>query len=87
MDSERNVRKIIIETIEDSLGIRFNEDVNFQYSLLDPRVGMKPRDLLTVFFSLQNKFDIEFDKNDIVNQRFDFLENIVKSVCEKCDRL
>lgn len=52
-------------------------------SLLDPEIGLVPRDLLVIFFEMQTLCGIEFDENDVIKKRFDFFTNIVDSICEK----
>lgn len=82
---ESTLKERIIDVIEKELNIHFTDNVDFQYSLLDPRVGLKPRDLLVIFFALQENFHITFSEKDIVEKRFDFLDNIVASVQEKLE--
>jgi len=55
--------------------------------LLDPRIGLKPRDLLVIFFGLQSAFHITFNDKDILERRFDFLDNIVAAVQEKVENV
>lgn len=82
---ENSLREKIINIIETELNIKFTDEVDYQYSLLDPRIGLKPRDLLVIFFSLQSAFHITFSDKDILERRFDFLENIVDAVQEKVE--
>ncbi len=82
---ESTLKERIIDVIEKELNIHFTDNVNYQYSLLDPRIGLKPRDLLVIFFTLQEAFHITFSEKDIVEKRFDFLDNIVASVQEKLE--
>ena len=60
-------------------GIKINEGI----SLLDPRNGLLPRDLLRLFFEIQEEFDVDFDEKDIITRRFDYIDNIVNSVLDK----
>ena len=86
MEDANNSRKEeIVNIIETELNIKFTDEVDYQYSLLDPRIGLKPRDLLVIFFSLQSAFHITFSDKDILERRFDFLENIVVAVQEKVE--
>lgn len=82
---ESTLKERIIDVIEKELNIHFTDNVDYQYSLLDPRIGLKPRDLLVIFFTLQEAFHITFSEKDIVERRFDFLDNIVASVQEKLE--
>ena len=77
----------IINIIETELNIKFTDEVDYQYSLLDPRIGLKPRDLLVIFFGLQSAFHITFNDKDILERRFDFLDNIVAAVQEKVENV
>ena len=82
---EKSLREKIIDIIERELNIKFTNEVDYQYSLLDPRIGLKPRDLLVIFFSLQTAFNITFNDKDILESRFDYLENIVSAVQKKLE--
>lgn len=82
---ESTLKERIIDVIEKELNIHFTDNVDYQYSLLDPRIGLKPRDLLVIFFTLQEAFHITFSEKDIVEKRFDFLDNIIASVQEKLE--
>lgn len=52
-------------------------------SMLDPSIGMMPRDLLTLFFELQECFEIKFEEKDILEKRFDCYSDIVSLIEEK----
>jgi len=56
----------------ESTGIHIDETI----SLLDPRNGLMPRDLIVLFFELQKHYKI-------IANRFDYLDNIVKAVEDK----
>lgn len=60
-------------------GIHIDETI----SLLDPRNGLMPRDLIVLFFELQKHYKIKFVEQDIIANRFDYLDNIVKAVEDK----
>lgn len=79
------LRREIIELIEEKIGI--DEKILIEYSgehsLFEPLIGMKPRDLLTIFFEIQGKYRIDFVEHDILERRFDFLTNIVDAIVEK----
>ena len=53
------------------------------YSLLHPKVGLEPRDLIAIFFEIQNAFNIKFEEKDIMENRFDYYNNIIDIVEEK----
>lgn len=82
---ENTLKEKIINIIEKELNIHFADNVDYQYSLLDPRIGLKPRDLMVIFFSLQEAFHIRFSEKDILEKRFDFLDNIIAAVEEKLE--
>lgn len=65
---ESTLKERIVDVIEKELNIHFTDNVDYQYSLLDPRVGLKPRDLLVIFFALQENFHITFSEKDIVEK-------------------
>lgn len=56
-------------------------------SLLNPEVGLEPRDLIYLFFELQKEFGIRFKEEDILERKFHMLNNIKQAVYEKlCDK-
>ena len=63
----------------ESTGIHIDETI----SLLDPRNGLMPRYLIVLFFELQKHYKIKFVEQDIIANRFDYLDNIVKAVEDK----
>jgi acyl carrier protein len=81
----REIRDEIIELISDKVGI--DKDRLYHYgkdkSLLDASIGLQPRDMLTLFFDLQRKYRISFAESDIIEKRFDFLDNIVDAIIDK----
>ena len=62
---ENSLREKIINIIETELNIKFTDEVDYQYSLLDPRIGLKPRDLLVIFFGLHLMIKIYW-KEDLI---------------------
>jgi len=48
--------------------------------LLDPEGGMQSRDLLMLVMSLQEKYNVTFQENVILENRLDFIDNIVMCV-------
>jgi len=55
-------------------------EVDEELSLLDPRNGLMPRDLVLLFFALEEKYNVQFEENDIIDGRFDYLDHIADSV-------
>ena len=52
-------------------------------SLLDPTIGMLPRDLFTLFFDLQKKYGIKFVESDVIDNRFDYFDELTEIVYQK----
>lgn len=79
------VKNEIIDIIEMKIGIEKEMILSYgaEYSLFDPLIGMKPRDLLTLFFEIQKIYNINFQEEDILNRRFDSLNGIVEAVVAK----
>ena len=81
----KNIRDEIIELISSRMGIEQQRLYNYgkEKSLLDVDIGLQPRDLVTLFFELQKKYEVAFEEKDIIERRFDFLDNIVDAIAEK----
>lgn len=56
-------------------------------SLLDPAIGMLPRDLFTLFFDLQNKYGIKFVESDVLDKRFDYFDELTEIVYQKINEI
>lgn len=83
---ENSLREKIINIIETELNIKFTDEVDYQYSLLDPRIGLKPRDLLVIFLGYKVHFILHlmikiYWKEDLI------LDNIVAAVQEKVENV
>ena len=83
--NREEIKNEVIRIINDTVNVNLANFSNQQLeqSLFDLEVGLLPRDLLEIFFQLQNAFEINFDESDIINSRFDVLENIVECIYVK----
>lgn len=72
----------VIRDVTEILKNKFNVQVEeIEYiSLLDPAIGMLPRDLFTLFFDLQNKYGIKFVESDVLDKRFDYFDELTEIV-------
>lgn len=59
----------------ESTGIHIDETI----SLLDPRNGLMPRDLIVLFFELQKHYKIKFVEQDIIANRFDYFNDTIRN--------
>lgn len=76
------IKTWIKEYIESTIHITVNEEI----SLLDPRNGLLPRDLLQLYFVIEKHFEIKFEERNILDERFDYLGNMVAAVYEKLEK-
>lgn len=76
---KEEIKYWIEQFVMDNMGMHIDEKI----SLLDSRNGLMPRDLMVLFFELQNYYKIGFVEQDVIVRRFDYLDNIVSSVEEK----
>lgn len=83
--NRKDIETQLKNIIKDKMNIELDQlKVDYMTnSLLDPEIGLVPRDLLVIFFEMQILYGIEFDENDVIKKRFDFFSNIVDSICEK----
>lgn len=79
------MKEEVINTIVEKIGVE--KETLYRYgsdrSLFDISIGLKSRDLLALFFELQRKYDIIFEEKDILEKRFDYLDNMVEAIIEK----
>lgn len=84
---KREIKNKIFEIITSKLKIKINDAELSQYSLLDPRIGLLPRDLIMLFFELQKEFQISFEEKDIMEKRFDYLDTMIDIIAEKFEKV
>lgn len=79
------LKQEIIDLIAEKMGTdkKRLEKYASENSLMDEKIGLQPRDLLTLFFLLQQRYKVKFEENDIINKRFDYLENIAEAILQK----
>ena len=82
MNKAEIVEKITV-LLKSKFGVQSKEIGHI--SLLDPSIGMMPRDLFTLFFDLQNYFDINFVESDVLNKRFDYFDELTEIVYQKLE--
>lgn len=71
----------VIVLLKSKFGVQ-SEEIG-HISLLDPSIGMMPRDLFTLFFDLQNKYGIKFVESDVLDKRFDYFDELTEIVYQK----
>lgn len=71
----------IMELLKNKFGVQVEKLGHI--SLLDPSIGMFPRDLFTLFFDLQNKYGIKFAESDVLDKRFDYFDELIEIVYQK----
>lgn len=77
------ITKKVVAYIKEKFSLELGENIIKEYSLLDPRIGLTPRDLLVLFMDMQKIYDIRFVEEDIIENRFDYLDNIVYAIEKK----
>lgn len=75
--------KKVVAYIKEKFSLELGENIIKEYSLIDPRIGLTPRDLLVLFMDMQKIYDIRFVEEDIIENRFDYLDNIVYAIEKK----
>lgn len=81
----KKIRDEVIGIISGKIGIDQQKLYSYgkEKSLLDASIGLQPRDLLTLFFELQRKYEVVFEEKDIIEKRFDYLDNMVNAIMNK----
>ena len=67
--SREEIKNKVIRIIDDTVNVNLDSFSNQQLerSLFDLEIGLLPRDLLEIFFELQNVYNITFFKINIKN--------------------
>lgn len=78
---KNKVKNFIIQYTKDVIGIELSQEMkDSQKSLLEPEGGMQSRDLLMLVMSVQEKYNVTFKEEAILENRLDFIDNIVTCV-------
>lgn len=78
---KNEVKNFIIQYTKDVIGIELSQEMkDSQKSLLEPEGGMQSRDLLMLVMSVQKKYNVTFKEEAILENRLDFIDNIVTCV-------
>lgn len=81
---KEEVKDFIIQYIRDVIGIELSQEIrDSKNSLLDPEGGIQSRDLLMLVMNLQEKYNVTFQEDIILENRLDFIDNIVLCVIGK----
>ncbi len=78
---KETIKQWIKQYIESTVHIAIDE----KKSLLDPGNGLLPRDLLQLYFAIEKHFEVKFEERNILDERFDYLDNMVAAVYEKLE--
>ena len=82
--NKEEVKDFIIQYIRDGIGIELPPEIkDSQNSLLDPEGGIQSRDLLVLVMNLQEKYNVTFREDVILENRLDYIDNIVLCVIGK----
>lgn len=81
MDKEA-IKEWIKQYIESTIHLTISEEI----SLLDLGNGLLPRDLLQLYFAVEKYFGIKFEERNVLDERFDYLDNMVGAVYEKLEK-
>lgn len=80
---EKEAIKVWIKQyIENTIHITINEKM----SLFNPGNGLLPRDLLQLYYAMEKHFGIKFEERNILDERFDYLDNMAAAVYEKIEK-
>jgi peptide maturation system acyl carrier-related protein len=87
--NKENQQGQIEERLKNIFKSRFDKDMDkYNESILDKEllgfdIGMKPRDLLYLFFDIEKEFDIKIPEKDIVEKKFNSFNNITAVIREQ----
>lgn len=74
---KNEIKKEIIDFIENKIDVKLPEQIlESQDSLLNPRYGIEPRDLLMIVLELEKKFSIAICEKDVTENRLDYIGNL-----------
>lgn len=76
--NKNEIKNYIIQYTKDVIGIELSQEIkDSQRSLLEPEGGIQSRDLLMLVISVQKRYNVTFEEKTILENRLDFIDNIV----------
>ena len=80
-DIETQLAEFIINEL--GMDLKYIDLKRDDISLFSPEIGLEARELIIIFFESQKKFGVLFTEGDILNNRFDYFQNIVDCIYKK----
>ncbi len=73
---------VLGEIFLDMWNIDMRDDIELRKEkLLGSKINMAARDLVVLLFEIEDKMNIQFDKESILNGNFDTFDHIVELIC------
>jgi peptide maturation system acyl carrier-related protein len=78
---EYNIQKTLVKILEKRSGINFSEHAELcDTKLLGTVIGLPARELLHIYFDIEQQFGITISEEDIVSGKFDTFKHISEIV-------
>jgi len=84
MNVNEEIKSKLIKVFKNRFDINienFDADL-YETNLLDSRIGIAPRDLVYLFFDIENEFKVKISEQSIISERFSTINNIHEIVKE-----
>lgn len=76
MMNTKSIRKVVVDTIYKVQKKNITEK-DFNTNLLSGEISITPAQLVYLFVFLEDKFKIKFEEQDVLNGKFNTINNIV----------
>lgn len=78
---KEEIKSKIIAFIEENVEVKLSSQItDSEDSLLNPKYGIEPRDLLMMVFELERMFFISIHEEDVTENRLDYINNLCEWV-------
>lgn len=79
--TNKDIEKKLIEILRIRIGVNIDEEQKDEH-LFSKKVNMAPRNLVYLYFFIQEEFDIEIDNKYILDGSFSTIKSIVDIIYE-----
>ncbi|KHD13714.1 peptide maturation system acyl carrier-related protein [Clostridium butyricum] len=77
----QEIKNKLGELLEKRFNINFSDNDLVNKSLLGKDINLKSRDLLYIFFDVEDTFNIKIEEKYIVSHKFNTFNNICNIIC------
>lgn len=76
---EKQIKRDVYTILKEQFGVNISVDEKIESLYL---LGLMPRDLIRVVFIIENKYNFQFSKTELITTRFDSIDDIILTILQ-----